>query len=539
MKKIISILLSVLMIFAVMAPAVSAAEEKEVTIYLEGYGSGLYGKSGEQAFPVDLGLVEKLETMLGELLANLAIAELTGDYSAYSQGLYDLIAPGYADLMLDKNGESRKDDGTWYDGLGYDPLTKVDHSGGRFTDGYYRFNYDWRLSVEYNAELLEKFIGLVKAKTGASKVNLVGRCLGGNVISALLQNASEETINSIDKVVMYISSTLGVSFISALFSGKVVLDPDAVDNYVTYSLKDNDIIGNAIEGEMFEGLTTIINFINEVYVLGYGTDVVERIVDSVREDALARILRDSYASFPSFWSMVCPDDVEDAIAFIYNTPELQEEYAGMIEKIRSYHENVQLNAQDRMVELKEEGMEIMVISKYNYADFPLSEDAAQQSDGTASTYVTSFGATVAPFGSTLSEKYIKSMTKDELRYLSDDKMIDASTCVLPDTTWFIKNLYHSNFPASVDALIDVFFKNDGMTVDTFEEYPQYLKYDKETGELSAVTGLDEGDIIDKDSFYSRSTVFMKIIKMILDFFSKLLGGEIKLPFPSLTPKTTV
>lgn len=539
MKKIISILLSVLMIFAVMAPAVSAAEEKEVTIYLEGYGSGLYGKSGEQAFPVELGLVEKLETMLGELLANLAIAELTGDYSAYSQGLYDLIAPGYADLMLDKNGESRKDDGTWYDGLGYDPLTNVNHSGGRFTDGYYRFNYDWRLSVEYNAELLEKFIGLVKAKTGASKVNLVGRCLGGNVISALLQNASEETINSIDKVVMYISSTLGVSFISALFSGKVVLDPDAVDNYVTYSLKDNDIIGNAIEGEMFEGLTTIINFINEIYVLGYGTDVVEGIVDSVREDALARILRDSYASFPSFWSMVCSDDVEDAIAFIYNTPELQQEYSGMIEKIRSYHQNVQLNAADKMLELKEDGMDIMVISKYNYADFPLSEDAAQQSDGTASTYATSFGATVAPFGSTLSEKYIKSMTKDELRYLSDDKMIDASTCVLPDTTWFIKNLYHSNFPASVDALIDVFFKNDGMTVDTFEEYPQYLKYDKETGELSAVTGLDEGDIIDKDSFYSRSTVFMKIIKMILDFFSKLLGGEIKLPFPSVTPKTTV
>ena len=114
MKKIVSVILSVLMIFAVMSPAVSAAEEKEVTVYIEGYGSGLYGKSGEKAFPVELGLVEKLETMLGDLLANLAWAELTGDYTRYSQQLYDLIAPGYADLKLDNNGESRKDDGTWY-----------------------------------------------------------------------------------------------------------------------------------------------------------------------------------------------------------------------------------------------------------------------------------------------------------------------------------------------------------------------------------------------------------------------------------------
>lgn len=529
MKKIISLILSVLMVMAVMAPSVSAANEKAVTIYIEGYGDALYDETGKRVFPVELGLVEKLEDMLGDLLKNLAYAEITGDYSAYSQKLYELIAPGYEDVRLDNNGECVDENGNPYFGLGFDPLARTEFYNARFSDGYYRFRYDWRLSVEYNAELMERFIDIVVAKTGATKVNLVGRCLGGNVISAYLQNASETSIARLDKVVMYIPSTLGVDFISALFSGKIVLDPDAVDNYVTYSLADNDILGESIEGEMFESLTTIVNFVNEIYVLGYGTDVVERIVESVREDALARILRDSYASFPGFWAMVCPDDVEDAIAFIYNTDELQAEYAGMIKKIRSYHENIQLKAKDRMLELKDAGKEIMVISKYNYADFPLSENAAQQSDGTAATYATSFGATVAPFGSTLTDKYIKSMDKSDIKYLSDDKMIDASTCLFPDTTWFIKNLYHSNFPASVDVLIDTFLKTEGMTVDTFEQYPQFLKYDKETKEISPVTGLDEGDIIDKDSLYAKSTVFMKILKMIFDFFAKLLGGEIKLP----------
>ena len=34
MKKVVSVILSVLMIFAVMAPAVSAADEKAVTVYV-------------------------------------------------------------------------------------------------------------------------------------------------------------------------------------------------------------------------------------------------------------------------------------------------------------------------------------------------------------------------------------------------------------------------------------------------------------------------------------------------------------------------
>lgn len=531
MKKTISILLSVLMIFAVMAPAVSAVNEKTITVYLEGYGDALIGRSGEQAFPVDLGLAEGLKEMLDEILVDLAWASLTGDYSSYSDRLYDLIAPAYADLKLDKNGESTDENGEFYHGLGFDPLTRSELHNSKFDGGYYRFRYDWRLSVEYNAELLDQFIAILVAKTGATKVNLVGRCLGGNIISAYLQNAPKASLARLENVVMYIPSTLGVDFISALFSGKIVLDPDAVDNYVTYSLADNDIIGTSIEDQLLSDLITIVNFINEIYVLGYGTDVVEDIVQSVKDNALARILRDSYASFPGFWSMVRDEDVEDAIALIYNTPELQEEYAGLIKKVRSYHENVQVNAADRMLELQEQGIEFMVISKYNYADFPLSENAKQQSDGTAATVATSFGATVAPFGKTLDDKYIKNMAKEDVKYLSNDRMIDASTCTLPDTTWFIKNLYHSNFPASVDVLINAFLKTEGMTVETFEEFSQYLKYDKESGELSEVIGLDEGDIIDKNSLQSKSNIFMRILKMIFDFFTKLLSGQI-IPMPN-------
>lgn len=518
MKKIISIVLAVTMLVAVFVPAISASAADDcVNIYLKGYGHALYSADGEQIYGVDLDL-SSLSDTLDDFLAELAMGKLTGDFSAYNDRLYNLIAPAYAKLKLDNNGEASN-------GSGRDksPLEKVYVTNESWTGGYYYFDYDWRLSIEYNAELLDQYIGLVLAKTGATKVNLVGRCLGGNIVSAYLENAPQSSLDRINKVVMYIPSTEGVDFISALFSGKIVLNDKALDNFVEYGLAENDLIGG-MEDDTMAALITIVNFVNEVRVLGFGLDVLQSIVDDIKEGAIARILRDSYASFPSFWAMVNEDDVEDAINFIYSTDELKTEYEGMIDKIRSYHQNVQVNARERMLECIGEGMDIMVISKYNFANLPLSEDALLQSDGTATTTATSFGAVTANFGEVLSDEYIAAMAEEDLKYLSPDKMIDASTCLLPEKTWFIKNLYHGDFPYGPDRLIDAFLLAEDMKIDTYEEYPQYLDYDEETDTLSPVEGIADGDIHEEN----RVSVFVNFIKLILSLIKKLFSGELNL-----------
>ncbi len=527
MKKIISIVLSIVMLMAVAAPAMSAgaAGEKVVTVYLEGYGEWLFDENGNRVYPTSYDIMGSLKSVLSDLLKDLGKGILMDDYDDYCDRLYDALAPAFADMKLDCNGEATDDNGNPVLARMHNPATQLIYRNSKYPDGHYRFDYDWRLSVEYNAELLEDYIALVMSSTGATKVNLIGRCLGGNVVSAYLQNASEESLSKLNKVVLYIPSTLGVEFISALFSGNIVLDPNAVDNYVKYSLADNDILGEGEDDTLLEALTTIVEFVNEVYVLGFGMDVVEGIVQAVKDNALARIVRDSYGSFPAFWAMVSPEDVEEGIALVYNTPELQEEYAGMIEKIRSYRQNVQLNAEATMKELAENGLDIMVISKYNYANFPLSEDSLVQSDSVASVPKTSFGAVASNFGATLTDKYIKSIAQEDLKYLSADNMIDASTCLFPEKTWFIKNLYHDEFPQSVDNLIYRFMSSEDMTVDAYEEYPQFLKYDSATDTLSEVTGLDEGDIIERGTVEKKLSVFMRFITMLLNFFRKLFNGE--------------
>ena len=128
MKKFLSVILAVIMLFTMAVPSFAAsAAEKTVNIYVMGYGSALYDETGKQVFPVELGLVDKLKEVLDELLLNLASGMLFGDYDKYCDQLYELMGPGYDDVRLDKNGECTDENGNHYFGLGRDPLSLSNH----------------------------------------------------------------------------------------------------------------------------------------------------------------------------------------------------------------------------------------------------------------------------------------------------------------------------------------------------------------------------------------------------------------------------
>lgn len=518
MKKLISILLSVLLLMAMAAPAMNASAAGEtITIYIEGYGHSIYknnvASDENRVFPTE-SILEPLMAVFEDLTKDLVAGLVTGDYTEYCERMYNAIAPAYADVKLDENGEAS--DGS---GFGGNMLT-ASYSIQNYVNGSnkkIRFEYDWRLSVEHNAAILEQFIERVCLERNVEKVNILGRCLGGNIVSAYLQNGNN--LHRINDVVMLIASTEGIDFISALFSGKIKLDAEAVDNWANYFLEEEGIIEDPA---MNDFVTSLISFINQIRVLGFGLDFVQTILDQVKENVLARTVRDTYASFPSFWAMVSDEYFDDAINFVFSTDELKEEYAGLIAKAQSYHDNVQVNARGRMAELNDNGMDFLIISKYNYANFPLSKDAHEQSDGTALTSATSFGAYCAQYEKTLSKSYIDAMSEDAKKYLSPDNMIDASTCLFPDTTWFIKNCYHNNFPDSMDRLIVRFYATDNMTVFTdTETYPQFVDYNKETGEIIPVEGPDELPSETEERF----AVFIRFFTNLINFIKKLFSGE--------------
>lgn len=517
-KKALSLILCLLMTLSIAAPAAVAADDVPV-IYVEGFGGGLYKsdsvRSAETAiYPTGADVGAIIEEALEPCLTELANGLITDNYDKYCDELYNAVAPIYEDLILDKNGKAS--DGS---GDGYNPRTDSLRLTGYSPElKAYQFRYDWRLSPLDIADDLQIYIDRVKAHTQKSKVALVGRCLGGNMISAYLAKYKDHAAESVDSVVMYVASSKGIDFLSALFAGEIVLDADNVDRFADFLLKNEDLLG---DDDLTALVTSFVSFINEAYVLGVGTDALQYIVDEVKDDLVPRLVRACYGSFPSYWAMVTPEMYEQARDFIFKG--VEDEYKGMIDLLNDYHNTVQVPMNSTMEELKERGMNFCIIAKYNIPAYPLYESADEQTDNFTSTEDLSFGATVAKFDKVLSDDYIGTLV--DTKYLSPDHKIDASTCLFPDTTWFIKNSVHEEFPDCTDALIYKFINSNGtMDITTDEKYPQYMQYDAATQTLSAVESLDP-EVPDKGSNENRFVVFIRFFTAIVNFFRRLFSGD--------------
>ncbi len=526
MKKVISILLSILMIFA-MTSVAFAAETEEIypTIYIQGYGfplmrdASLGWKKENFIYPTGVDAGERIKEALEPCLIELAAGLVTDDYDAYCDELYNAIAPIYDELRLDKNGNARNNTGYGTVSSSYGLST-----GWGFTGKYMYFGYDWRISVEENAALLEQVINVVCKQYNVQKVNLLGRCLGGNIVNAYLQNASN--LDKINDVILYIPSTMGIGLIGALFSGNIIINDDAVENYGDYFLSSGEVLDDPVVSAFAGSLVEILNYAK---VLGLGTDALSKLLEKIKGNLIPRLVRDTYGSFPSFWAMVPPEQLEEAVEFCYGTDELKAEYAGMIDKIMSYYKNVQLNAYDTMKAVQEQGIDIMVVSKYNIPNIPLSGNGLQQSDGTAETAATSFGSVSPEYGKTFDQAYINGMTDTEKKYLSPDLKVDASGCLFPETTWFVKNSTHKNFPDNMNDFFNLFLLKEEMDVFTDDTYPQFLTYDEATGNVIPVEGMDEPEP-EKGSGEERFSVIIRFFTALFNFIANLLKGNVSFDF---------
>lgn len=97
------------------------------------------------------------------------------------------------------------------------------------------------------------------------------------------------------------------------------------------------------------------------------------------------------------------------------------------------------------------------------------------SDGTVDTMYASAGATVALRGETLGDGY-KQKVDCGHNHLSPDGRIDASTCILPENTWFIKGMLHANCHDGIMKMYNrLMFSDDNMNVFSDPLYTQFCR----------------------------------------------------------------
>ncbi len=514
MKKIISAFLVLVLAFACLVPAF-AEDTEHPTIYITGAQTcKLVKADGSQLYPLvdDVEAMDVIKQALVPCLKKLVKGMLTDDYKEYAQEFYNVFVPIYEDMALDVNGEVS--DGSHPEYTIY--TCNIPKKTKNYNEYDYQFWYDWRISPMAAAAQLKEYIDMVLAATGEKKVNVLGRCYGSNVIAAYLTKYEEHALATVDDVAYLSSSVIGIDMLTALFTGNIRLDGDAIDNFLNYYLDKENLIEDA-DLNLF--LVTALELFREIKTLDLTGAAIELLISRLKTDLIPPLLRDTYGSMPSYWSMVTPESYEEARDFIF--ADCKETYAKLIEKTDDYHYNVQLDAEEKMLELKDKGIDFYILVKYNFPDYPIYSGAACLGDGNTSCLRQGFGGEYADFGTVFPQDYIDSL--EDKTYLSADLKINAATCLFPENTWFIKNMHHETFPYPINRLALDVMNNEAVVSDG--RYPAVQEYVADGNKLIPVETTDADAVTENKSIFK---MIMDFFKTLMDVLKKLFNGEISL-----------
>ena len=516
MKKFTSLVLCFILAFSLCVPAFATATATEgykeyPTIYVTGAQTNdIYDLEGNKVSDFDIDLDAVLEEYGMDLVSKFLFGMLSDDYKMWANRFHEIFVGIYGASALDKNGEASNGTHPAKHSSTVDVTEKTEGFG--IWD--YRFWYDWRISPMVTGEELEHYIDRVLDATGADKVNLVGRCYGANVIAAYVAMNKDHAEKFVDDIAYYAPSIDGIDFMTALYTGELYLDPEAVDNFANWFVENKDLI----EDDAISALVlTLVELFEQAEVLGFTADAIDLLIDRIKSDLIPPILRDSFASWPSYWAMVTEGNLEKAIDFIFDG--CKDEYAGFIEKVRAYYDTVQSVHNDTVLEMMDRGVRYNIFAKYNFPDYPIYKGAAVQGDGDTAIPRQTFGATAANYGKVLSADYLASVSAENQKYIAPDHKIDASTGLLPENTWYIKNLHHDHWGSIEGVSLDIM--NNDSTVSNQDKYPQFMDNNNNMAEVTP----------DEDYDKPADNILVSLFRFLtafLNFITKLLNGGITL-----------
>lgn len=518
MKRILSAVLAVLLLISCLVPAFAAEEESAVpstkypTVYIHGQGNALYAKdeNGQEKQIYDLDIdTDALLEQINTLHKPFAKGVTTGDWDDWCDAFCDIVCPIFEPVALGPGG--------WPKDHSYahteNPTKNRVNSDGTYNIDAYDFCYDWRLDPCDVASKLRPYIEQLKKTTGAEKVNLVGRCIGANVVLAYLYQYGYSGIND---VILYCCSFEGFELAGRCFTGKLNLDSDALYRFVEEALQDKQTEDEDLYGLLLD----LVYFLYLGGTVGSATWTVQQVYDQVYQNVVPRILRSSFGTMPSFWSLVPNEYLEEAEEFIIG--EDTDEYAALLFRINRYRDTVYNRTDEIIANARENGTDVYIIAKYGYQMMPITEDTTIQSDSYLELTSASYGATCTPISSTFDDAYLTAAEANgTAKYISPDKQVDASSCFLPDQTWFIKNLSHMDMPDSINTLFAALINHEnGMTVFDDPELPQFLNYDGTTDTISPLTPTEDTD--KKPGFFEKIGTFFRHIGSLFKHLFSLL-----------------
>ncbi|MBR5498016.1 MAG: dockerin type I repeat-containing protein [Clostridia bacterium] len=351
----------------------------------------------------------------------------------------------------------------------------------------YIFTYDWRLDPVKNAERMAEFVEHVKDETGSDKVSILSEGYGSTVATTYLA-IEEDAAENVKNFVTVSSEFLGTSVVGDFMKGEIInKKSDLLSFSSAYIRYTNDISDNPLTAFS----TWLINYVlNNEWELQSFCFEIEKILSDLEFFAEHFGITAEIAKMPGIWALVPTEDYETALANIYGE---DTEFA-IYETINTF-KDYQYDYESILTDAKDNGINISVVAAWDLQIVPLGENNSVQSDGVVDTSYASFGATCVDLNDVKDAGEAVQEYNDGHDHISDTydmltpwysmgticHYVDASTCALPENTWFIKNMKHGTFSYesnSIDFLIWLITAENERTVWQDVAYKQFMNYNR-------------------------------------------------------------
>lgn len=326
----------------------------------------------------------------------------------------------------------------------------------------YFFTEDWRMSVLDCAERLDSFIQEVKKDSGKDKVNLIAVSHGGQVTATYLSLYGCK--KDVKNAVMTVPAAGGAALAYDIVSRTIKLDTYTLAYFLEHGfVSEND----------YKWLVSALN-------TGFLDDVIEGLLPYVME---------VIGNFGSIWDFI-PEEYYDDLKAQYLDPEKN---AAIIEKSDKVHHEI-MRSYDKALSdcINKFGMNVSIIAGTGN---PSVTGLKENSDAIITTN-DSTGAVCAPYGKRFSDGYsgLKTTCSNESHnHISPSMEVDGTTAYIPENTWYVDQLFHGM------TFLDDYTRELAVTLlltDTLTDVyssPEYPQFHVSTNRSNAVYAYFKGN----------------------------------------------
>ncbi len=496
MKKIISVVLCLFLSFSVVIPAFAANETSidELSEYpvllVAGYSSSELVMTDEngnvsQIWGLDF---SKIGTVVEDAYLDLLVggAKMTqGDFEYLGSVLGEKVLEVLEYMMCNPDGTSK-----------YNVTTAVENTAEASqwsnlpveyraeeeimadiekyipAESMYLYNCDFRMGAMENAQRLRVLIEDICDYADCDKVNVLCISHGGQVTGTYLSMYADDP--KVNNCVMCMPAMGGAALAYDIAVQNVAFDENTLVMFLEH--------GFNIETD-FHWLTTAQS-------LGFLDDLLEEVVPYICK------LLYTWSSIWDFIPYEYLDDVIDVVDADY--------YSEIIAKTKIFHEEIMANYDVNLKKAQANGANISIITGCGIASVTGLQENTDAIIRTADTS----GATCSPFGKRFSDGYVtlKTCCTDTAHsHLSPSMEIDASTCWLPENTWFVDGLYHGmerHDPYSASLMYNQLLSAEPLkNVHTDTAYPQFRTTSNNSSSLYVTFDNGAEGYLDSDDKY--------------------------------------